>query len=96
MAEHIPAVKSGGRPAKHSRHEIVNAMAYIVRTGAAWRLLPNDFPPWQTVYGYFRAWRDNGSWQYVNDQLRDEIRLLVGCSPEPSAAIIDSQSVKVD
>ena len=94
IGEHIPAVKSGGRPAKHSRREIVNAMAYIVRAGGAWRLLPHDFPPWQTVYGYFRAWRDSGLWQYINDQLRDEIRLLVGRSPEPSAAIIDSQSVK--
>lgn len=89
-----PAVKTGGRPATHSRREIVNALAYLVRSGCAWRLLPHEFPAWQTVYGYFRTWKISGLWEYINGRLRDELRLAEGRSPEPSAAIIDSQSVK--
>lgn len=94
IAPQIPAVKSGGRPAKHSRREIVNAMAYVLRTGCAWRLLPHDFPPWQTVYDYFSQWRDAGVWEDLNDQLRSKLRLQAQRNIQPSAAIIDSQSVK--
>ena len=94
LEAYIPAVKTGGRPATHSRREIVNALAYIVRSGGAWRLLPHEFPAWQTVYGYFRTWKISGLWEYINGRLRDELRLAEGRSPAPSAAIIDSQSVK--
>lgn len=64
------------------------------RTGCAWRYLPKDFPPWRTVYGYFTAWRDSGVLQQLHDQLRDEARAAAGRDPQPTAAVIDSQSVK--
>src|SRR5690242_16939316 len=90
----IPAPKSGGRPAKHSRREIVNAIRYVLRTGGSWRSLPHDFPPYTTVYDYFRAWRDSGVWEQVNTALRARLRVKVGRDAQPSAASIDSQSVK--
>lgn len=83
-----------GRPRQVDLREIVNAIRYVLRTGCAWRLLPHDFPAWQTVYGYFRRWRDSGVWEQLNDALREAVRLEAGRTAEPSAAIIDSQSVK--
>lgn len=83
-----------GRPRQVDLREIVNAIFYVLRTGCAWRLLPHDFPAWQTVYGYFRRWRDSGLWAQLNDALRETVRTEAGRSAEPSAAIIDSQSVK--
>ena len=74
--------------------EVVNALFYVLRSGCAWRMLPHDFPPWQTVYGYFRQWRNAGIWEMINDALREAVRLQAGREAEPSAAIIDSQSVK--
>jgi transposase len=90
----IPAPKPGGRPALHARREIVNAMLYVLRGGIAWRLLPHEFPPWQTVYDYFRQWRLDGTWEAINAALRSQLRIRVGRDPEPSGAILDSQSVK--
>ena len=89
----IPAVKQGGRPAKWSRREIVNAILYVVRTGCAWRQLPHDFPPYTTVYDYFRAWRDSGLWERVNRALREQVRVKAGRDAQPSRGIVDSQSV---
>jgi putative transposase len=83
-----------GRPREVDLREIVNAILYVLRTSCAWRLLPHDFPAWQTVYGYFRRWRDSGVWEQLNDALREAVRLEAGREAEPSAAIIDSQSVK--
>lgn len=83
-----------GRPRQVDLREIVNAIFYVLRTGCAWRLLPHDFPAWQTVYGYFRRWRDSGLWEQLNDALRETVRNEAERDPEPSAAIIDSQSVK--
>lgn len=83
-----------GRPRQVDLREIVNAIRYVLRTGCAWRLLPHDFPAWQTVYGYFRRWRDSGVWEQLNDNLREMVRVEAGREAEPSAAIIDSQSVK--
>lgn len=83
-----------GRPRQVDLREIVNAIRYVLRTGCAWRLLPHDFPAWQTVYGYFRRWRDRGLWEQLNDALRETVRHEAGRETEPSAAIIDSQSVK--
>lgn len=83
-----------GRRHQVDLREILNAIFYVLRTGCAWRLLPHDFPAWQTVYGYFRRWRDGGVWEQFNDALRETVRLEVGREAEPSAAIIDSQSVK--
>ncbi len=90
----IPQPKTGGRPASVERREIVNAVLYVVRNGCTWRALPHDFPKWQTVYHYFRLWRDDGTWQQVHDALRTKVRTAAGRDPSPSAAILDAQSVK--
>jgi transposase len=90
----VPAPKSGGRPAAHGRREIVDAILYVLRGGGAWRLLPHDFPPWQTVYYYFRVWRLDGTWERINAVLRERVRLKAGRPATPSAAILDSQSAK--
>ncbi len=94
LEPHVPTPKPGGRPAKHPRREIVNAMLYVLRGGIAWRLLPHEFPPWQTVYDYFRLWRMDGTWERINTALRERVRVRAGRDPTPSAAILDSQSVK--
>ena len=94
----VPTPKSGkgkrGRPIKLGRRNLVNAIFYIVRSGCAWRLLPKDFGPWQTVYGYFRAWCQDWTWKFIHDVLRDWLRKTEGRKVAPTAAIIDSQSVK--
>ena len=90
----IPAPKEGGRPRGIRIREVINAIFYIAKTGAQWRMLPKDFPPWQTVYGYFRTWRRNGTWTAIHDDLRAEVRHQAGKTEEPTAAIIDSQSLK--
>jgi putative transposase len=83
-----------GRPRQVDLREVINAILYLLRTGCAWRLLPHDFPAWQTVYGYFRRWRDSGLWEHLNDALRETVREEAGRAAEPSAAVLDSQSVK--
>ena len=90
----VPAVKPGGRPARHARREIVDAMLYVLRGGISWRALPHEYPPWQTVYDYFRRWRDDGTWERIAAALRERVRIKLGREPTPSAAIIDSQTVK--
>ena len=90
----IPAPKPGGRPAVHQRRELLNAMLYWLRAGCAWRLLPHDLPPWQTVYHYFRCWRLEGRWRDILRVLRVRERVRQGRRPTPSAAVLDSQSVK--
>jgi putative transposase len=90
----IPGTLPGGRPIKWTRREIVNAILYILRTSCAWHLLPHDFPPYQTVFYYFRAWRRSGVWERANAVLREQLRMKLGRNPQPSAAILDSQSVK--
>jgi transposase len=83
-----------GRPEAHARRLILDAVFYLVAEGIRWRALPKEFPPWQTVYGFFTRWRDDGTWQRVHDALRDQVRVLEGRDPLPTAAVIDSQSVK--
>jgi putative transposase len=83
-----------GAPRRVNLREIINALLYIGRTGCQWRMLPHDLPPWQTVYYYFKHWRDRGDWERINRELRIEVRLDAGKEAEPSAAILDSQSVK--
>ncbi len=90
----VPPPKPGGRPVKYERREIVNAIFYVLRTGCAWRLLPHDFPQWDSVYGYFRCWKNDGTWKHIHDCLRTEVRVQERREAEPSAAIVDSQSVK--
>ncbi len=77
-----------------SRMQTVNAIFYVVRAGCAWRLLPSDFPPWQTVYGYHRRWSQDWTWTFIHDTLRDCLRKTEGRQVAPTAAIVDSQSVK--
>lgn len=88
----IPKCKTGGRPEEWPRRELLNAMLYVLRNGNAWRALPHDFPPWSTVYGYFRKWRISGLWQQVNDKLRSRARWRAGRGLSPTAAVMDSQS----
>ena len=70
----IPQAKRGGRIRRVNMREIVNAIYYVLRSGCAWRMLPHDFPPWQTVYGYFNTWRREGVWETMNDALRGCVR----------------------
>jgi putative transposase len=90
----VPAVRPGGRPRAHSGRDLVDAMLYVLRGGIAWRALPHEYPPWQTVYHYFRVWRLNGDWERLNAKLCVVTRERAGRSPEPTAAILDSQSAK--
>jgi putative transposase len=85
---------SRGRPRKWDMWLIINAIFYVTRTGCQWRMLPKNFPPWQTVYGYFRRWTKAGVWEQINAALVKQVRVKEGRNPEPSAAVIDSQSVK--
>ena len=90
----VPKPGQMGRPRTVDIREIINAIFYILRSGGAWRMLPHDLPPWQTVYGYFSRWRKAGLWEEMNDALRETVREQTGRETETSAAIIDSQSVK--
>lgn len=90
----VPEAKPGGRPRVHRTRELLDAIFYVVRGGCAWRLLPHDFPPWQTAYHYFRAWRLDGTWEMIHAVLRERSRLGSGRERVPSAAIVDSQSAK--
>jgi len=96
IAAQLPTPRRGrrGRPRIWPRRRIVEAILYLDRTGCAWRYLPADFPPWQTVYTYFAAWRDDGTLARLHHQLRAQVRAAAGRSPEPTAAVIDSQSVR--
>jgi len=91
---HLPLPKEHGRPRIHSLREILNAVFYVLRSGCQWRLLPHDFPRWPTVYHYFRKWRMDGTWERVNRALRERLRVRLNRDPQPSAGIVDSQSVK--
>lgn len=90
----IPAAKSGGRPRDSDMREVLNAIFYVARSGCAWRLLPHDFLPWQTVYGYFAAWKREGVWQRINDALRQAVREQEEHESDASAGSLDSQTVK--
>lgn len=94
LAPFVPAPKLGGRPAKHTRSEIVNGICYAIRSGGDWKLLPHDLPPWRTVYHYFWAWCRQGLWQQIHDTLRVWVRQAAGRESQPSGAILDSQSVR--
>jgi putative transposase len=91
---HLPTPKGHGRPRTHSLREILDAIFYLLRSGCQWRLLPHDFPRWPTVYHYFRTWRIDGTWEKINRAIRQRLRVRLQRDPEPSAGIVDSQSVK--
>ncbi len=90
----IPPAQPGGRYRSVNMRAVVNGILYLVRTGCSWRQLPHDFPPWGTVHWYYRCFRLDGTWQKIHDALRDKVRVSVGRKKSPSAAIVDSQSVK--
>ena len=94
IAPLIPAAKTGGRPRVPDMRVIINAIWYINRGGCSWRMLPKEYGPWETVYGYFWRFRRDGTWQRIHDALREKVRRADGRKPTPSAAIVDSQSVK--
>jgi putative transposase len=94
LAPLIPAAKPGGRPRTTDMREVINAILYSLRSGCQWRMLPQEFPPHQTVYHYFRTWRCAGVWERMHDTLRGDLREASGRARAPSAGIIDSQTVK--
>ncbi len=94
LASLLPSAKTGGRPRTVDLREVVNGIVYVLRNGCTWRAMPHDLPPWGTVWWYFREWRQDGTWERVHEALRPKVRKAEGSNPTPSAAIIDSQSVK--
>ncbi len=90
----IPPAKQGGRRRTVDMREVLNAIFYVIRTGCPWEMLPHDFPPYSTVYFYFRRWQKRGVWQQINNALRQKVRTIEGRNLQPRAAIADSQSVK--
>ena len=90
----LPPAKSGGRPRRYPMREVRNGIQYVLRAGCAWRLMPHDLPHWQTAYQTWRAWRRDGTWVRLHDQLRERVRTQMGRHAQPSAAIIDAQTVK--
>ena len=90
----IPPAQPGGRPRRVQMREVLNAIFYLVRSGCSWRMLPRDFPPWGTVHYYYWRFRREGLWSRINDALREQVRVRAQHEATPSAAIIDSQSVK--
>jgi putative transposase len=91
---HLPAPKGLGRPRTHDLREILNAIFYLLKSGCQWRMLPHDFPRWPTVYHYFRRWRMDGTWERINRSLLERLRVRLKRDPQPSAGVVDSQSVK--
>lgn len=95
LLEHlVPRAKPGGRPEKYPKREILNAIFCVVRRGGVWRMLPHDFPPWELAYHYFWLWKQDGTWQLIQELLRGDVRVATGKRRQPSAGILDSQSVK--
>jgi putative transposase len=94
LAPLVPAPSRRGRPRATDARRAVDGILYVLRTGCQWRYLPREYPPWQTVYWYFRRWQHDGTWERANDALRRRSRVAAGRRPEPTAAVIDSQSVK--
>jgi putative transposase len=94
IAPYIPPEKPGGRPRTTNMREVINAIWYVLRTGCQWRMIPHEFPPWPTVWRYFRTWREAGIWEQMHSSLREHMRRSLGREPTPSAVVIDSQSVK--
>ena len=94
LAPLIPPGKPGGHPRTVDMREVINGILYVLRSGCTWRMMPHDLPPWSTAWGYFRRWRKDGAWERIHDALRPRVREAAGKEPTPSAAIIDSQSVK--
>ena len=91
---YLPAAAPTGRPREHGWRRILNGIFYLLQSGCSWRMLPSDLPPWKTVYHYFRLWCKDGTWERLNQLLREKVRLQFGKKRQASAAILDSQSIK--
>ena len=91
---HLPEPALQGRPRLHGLRAILDAVFYVLKSGCPWRLLPREFPPWKTVYDWFRKWRIDGTWERLNAELRERLRCRLGRDPNPSAGIVDSQSAR--
>ena len=94
LSSHVPAPNKRGRPRIHSSRVILDAIFYVLRSGCPWRLLPREFPPWETVYYWFRRWRIDGTFERLNLALRRRLRIRLGRKRQPSAGVVDSQSAK--
>jgi len=94
LASLLPAAKARGHPRTVDLREVINGILYVLRGGVPWRMVPHDLPPWGTVWWYFRKWRLDGTWEAIEEALRPRVREAAGREATPSAAIIDSQSVK--
>ena len=94
IGPHLPEPAGQGRPRLHCLRAILDAVFYVLKSGCPWRLLPKDFPPWKSVYDWFRKWRIDGTWERLNAALRGVLRTRSGRNPRPSAGIVDSQSAK--
>jgi putative transposase len=88
IKDEFPRRKKTGGPRRYEIREVVNAVFYTSRGGCSWPMLPNDFPPWKSVYGYFREWKESGLWQRIHEKLRQEVPEQAGRHQEPSAGII--------
>ena len=94
VCPHLPEPAREGRPRLHGLRAILDAVFYVLKSGCPWRLLPREFPPWKTVYDWFRKWRIDGTWERLNAELRERLRCHLGRDPNPSAGIVDSQSAR--
>jgi putative transposase len=94
LKHHLPPPNKRGRPRVHTTREILNAIFYVSKSGCRWRLLPREFPPWETVYCWFRRWRIEGTFEQLNAALRERLRIRRGRKMFPSAGIVDSRSAK--
>lgn len=94
IQEILPPAKTKGRPRSLDMRQVINAILYIVVGGIQWRMLPKEYPKWQSVYYYFRLWRDDGTWQRLHDTLRAEVRRKDKRHKHPTAGSLDSQTVK--
>lgn len=94
IARLVPPAKPGGRPREVDMRQVLNGLFYIARTGCAWRMLPKEYPPKDTVYYYFKMFREDGTWEHIHDLMRKRVRVKHGRQQQPSAGIVDSQSVK--
>jgi len=94
LEPYVPPPKKRGRPRAHAAREILDAVFYVLKSGCPWRLLPREFPPWETVYCWFRRWRLDGTWERLNTVLRERLRVRLGRDANPSAGVVDSQSTK--
>ena len=90
----IPAAKAGGRPRSLDMRQVINAILYVLVGRIQWRMLPQEYPNWKSVYHYFRCWRNDGTWQRIHDTLRAVVRRQAGRHKHPTAGCLDSQSIK--